>query len=255
MTLSTGYLEALADPECGWFYRCCTEDFQVIPGQPIAYWSSKKIQNVFEKCPEFDSSLAFREGIHTANNDYFLRFWWEPSKSDVVEGAKSLEDVDAKGKWVPYNKGGNYRKWYGNNEYLIGFSSTFREKMKKLKGCVWPSQSLWFKEGGTWTAISTGQLGVRYYPEGFLFDAGGQVLVGSGCIEAIAALNSSLYSVIAELTMPTLNYKCGVIKTLPDIRTGEKETEIIAQNCIQLSMHDWDSVESSSHFKKHPLIG
>ena len=185
-------LEALADPGCGWFYRRSDQAYRVIPGTPIAYWVTERLAVVFRTCRPFDHSLKLREGIHTADNNRFLRLWWEVGFELMVRDAKSLSDIDRLGRWVPYCKGGQFRKWYGNLEYLIGFDEPTRTEMRKQRGCVWPSQSLWFKEGGTWTAVSSGCLGVRYYPAGCLFDAGVQVLVGDNCIEAIAALNSSL---------------------------------------------------------------
>ena len=247
-------LEALANPDCGWFYRCDASKFEVIPGSPIAYWASEAIERVFTRCDSFDKSLAFREGIHTANNDRFLKLWWEPNQSLLVRKAECVEDIDAAGRWVPYCKGGQYRKWYGNFDYVIAFDRPFREEMKSQPGCVWPSQSLWFKHGGTWTAVSSGCIGVRFYPDGCLFDAGGQVLVGDNCIEAIAAINTSIYGLIAELTMPTLNYKCGVMKTLPDIRTNNERVIELAKSCIKMCQDDWDAFETSWDFRKHPLI-
>ena len=247
-------LEALADPECGWFYRAVSKTFENLPGSPIGYWASEKIERVFTQCDSFDKSLAFREGIHTADNDRFLKLWWEPNQSLLVRKAECVEDIDAAGRWVPYCKGGQYRKWYGNFDYVIAFDRPFREEMKSKPGCVWPSQSLWFKHGGTWTAVSSGCIGVRFYPDGCLFDAGGQVLVGENCIEAIAAINTSIYGLIAELTMPTLNYKCGVLKTLPDIRTNNERVIELAKSCIKMCQDDWDAFETSCDFRKHPLL-
>ena len=249
-----GALEALANPDCGWFYRASSRTFGSLPGSPIGYWASEKIERIFTRCEPFDKSLAFREGIHTANNDRFLKLWWEPNQKLLVRDAERVEDIDAAGRWVPYCKGGQFRKWYGNFDYVIAFDKTFREEMKSQPGCVWPSQSLWFRQGGTWTAVSSGCIGVRFYPDGCLFDAGGQVLVGDNCIEAIAAINTSIYGLIAELTMPTLNYKCGVMKTLPDIRTNNDQVVELAESCIELCQMDWDAFETSLDFKHHPLI-
>mgnify|MGYP000046128768 CR=1 FL=1 len=162
--------------------------------------------------------------------------------------------IDEQGCWVPYCKGGDYRKWYGNLTFVIGFDQEHRKSMKQQQGCVWPSQSLWFKEGGTWTAVSSGNLGVRWFPHGCLFDAGGQVLIGENHIEAIADLNTSLYQTIADMTMPTLNYKCGVLKTLPDIRSNDEDVIESAKVCIQVSRLDWDSFETSWDFQRFVLF-
>lgn len=235
-------------------YTADQRDFEQIPGSPIAYWSSKAIREVFTSTEPFGISLKMREGIHTADNLHFLRFWWEIGYGKIVKQASNIEDIDSNGRWVPYCKGGDFRKWYGNNDYVIGFDKTYREQMSSAPGCVWPSKEIWFKEGGTWTAISSGNLGIRWYPDGFLFDAGGQVLVGENCIEAIADLNSSLYSKIAELTMPTLNYKCGVIKTLPDLRINSSDIVTNTRKAVALSKEDWDSYETSWDYQDNPLV-
>ena len=172
----------------------------------------------------------------------------------MSDNASSVEQIDEQGCWVPYCKGGDYRKWYGNLTFVIGFDQEHRKSMKQQQGCVWPSQSLWFKEGGTWTAVSSGNLGVRWFPHGCLFDAGGQVLIGENHIEAIADLNTSLYQTIADMTMPTLNYKCGVLKTLPDIRSNDEDVIESAKVCIQVSRLDWDSFETSWDFQRFVLF-
>ena len=129
-----------------------------------------------------------------------------------------------------------------------------RSEMRELPGCVWPSQGLWFKEGGTWTAVSSGNLGIRFFPSGCLFDAGGQVVVGEKCKEAIGFLNSSFAKAIADLLMPTLNYKCGIMKTLPDFLNSAEGALAETDECITLSKADYDSFETSLDFNRHPLL-
>ncbi len=247
-------VEAIQNPACGWFYRRDAQTFTQIPGTPIAYWASEGIRTAFEDCPALGDSFSFREGIHTADNAKFLRLWWETSESKNVRDASSLKEVDDRGRYVPYCKGGEYRKWYGNLEWVIGFDESRRNEMKQLAGCVWPSQGLWFKEGGTWTAVSSGNLGVRYFPSGCLFDAGGQVLIGERCRDAIGLLNSSFSKAVADILMPTLNFKCGIMKTLPDLLSVSGDASTYVENCIELSMNDYDSFETSWDFKRSPLL-
>lgn len=235
-------------------YEIGTDSFYKIPGSPIAYWISHNLLNCFENKEPLDNYYKFREGIHTADNNRFLRFWYEIENNKMVFHAHSYVDVDERGKWIPYNKGGDFRKWYGNNEYVIAFDAHSRFEMNKLQGHVRPSQELYFIEGATWTAVSSGNFGMRYYPEGFLFDAGGQVAVGKNIEFCLTYLNSVLFQEIAKLTMPTINYKCGIIKTLPNLCIYTNEIKIICKNNIQLSKNDWDSFETSWDFKKHPLI-
>ena len=235
-------------------FEVSQHEFAQIPGSPIVYSAGSSMLRIFENGIPFEKHIAMREGIHTADNQRFLRCWWGISASSMSDNASSVEQIDEQGCWVPYCKGGDYRKWYGNLTFVIGFDQEHRKSMKQQQGCVWPSQSLWFKEGGTWTAVSSGNLGVRWFPHGCLFDAGGQVLIGENHIEAIADLNTSLYQTIADMTMPTLNYKCGVLKTLPDIRSNDEDVIESAKVCIQVSRLDWDSFETSWDFQRFVLF-
>ena len=235
-------------------YVAKKENLKKIPGMPIAYWISKKLLGLFKDRKLLGDSIRFREGIHTADNARFLRLWWEPDFKLFVKNASNYDELDNRGRWVPYNKGGTFRRWYGNNEYAIGFDAKYRSEMAKLEGRVWPSQDMYFKSGGTWTAITTGNLGVRFYPDGFLFDAGGQVLQGERIIDVIALLNTVLIQKLADIMMPTINYKCGILRLLPDLRTNNDNISKIAQNNIEISREDWDSSETSWDFKRHPLI-
>lgn len=235
-------------------FEVSQHEFAQIPGSPIVYSASSSMLRIFENGIPFEKHIAMREGIHTADNQRFLRCWWGISASSMSDNASSVEQIDEQGCWVPYCKGGDYRKRYGNLTFVIGFDQEHRKSMKQQQGCVWPSQSLWFKEGGTWTAVSSGNLGVRWFPHGCLFDAGGQVLIGENHIEAIADLNTSLYQTIADMTMPTLNYKCGVLKTLPDIRSNDEDVIESAKVCIQVSRLDWDSFETSWDFQRFVLF-
>lgn len=247
-------LEATQNPDCGYFYRSDATTFHDIPGSPIAYWMSSSFKRLSRAYPQLGESLAFREGIHTAKNEKYLRRWWEIRLNDFVTNACNLDDIDNAGRWVPYCKGGEYKKWYGNLDWVIGFDLPFRTSMQQQKGCVWPSQGLWFKPGGTWTAVSTGALGVRLMPQGALFDAGGQVLVGPEYIEAIGLLNSSIALQYAKALMPTLNFKCGIMRTLPDLRTGNVEISTLVTELINMAQFDYNSQETSWDFKHNPLI-
>ena len=114
------------------------------------------------------------------------------------------------------------------------FDGRARNEMSLLQGHVRPSQSLYFKEGGTWSSVCPGSFSIRYYPKGFLFDAGGQVVVGNNVTSCIIYLNTNLFSKIAKITMPTINYKCGVITTLPDLCIDTEEINRIGRKCIEL---------------------
>ena len=235
-------------------YTAQQSNFSKIPGSPVAYWMSNALLNCFLNREPLDVKYKMREGIHTADNERFLRLWHEVTLKSIVHNAASYQDIDSRGRWVPYNKGGAYRKWYGNNDWVIGFDSLYRNAMAKLKGHVRPSESIYFLEGGTWTAVTMGGFGIRYYPAGYLFDAGGQVAVGPDIISCIAYLNSKLFGEIAKLTMPTINYKCGIIKTLPNLCINEGIVKEKAIDNVTMSQKDWDSYETSWDYKGHPLV-
>ena len=235
-------------------YTAQQSNFSKIPGSPVAYWVSNALLNCFLNREPLDVKYKMREGIHTADNERFLRLWHEVTLKSIVHNAASYQDIDSRGRWVPYNKGGAYRKWYGNNDWVIGFDSLYRNAMAKLKGHVRPSESIYFLEGGTWTAVTMGGFGIRYYPAGYLFDAGGQVAVGPDIFSCIAYLNSKLFGEIAKLTMPTINYKCGIIKTLPNLCINKGIVKEKAIDNVTMSQKDWDSYETSWDFKGHPLV-
>lgn len=228
--------------------------FSGIPGSPIGYWVSDKMYNLLSGKNPLGDSYSFREGIHTADNNRFVRLWHEIDKLLFVSGATNYEELDKMGVWVPYNKGGEFRRWYGNNDYVIAFDEPHRNAMAMLQGHVRPSENLYFKEGGTWTAVTMGLFGMRFYPKGFLFDAGGQVAVGNNIMACIAFLNSCLFQYIAALTMPTMNFKCGVIKNLPDLRSEKKCIIEYTQNNISISKSDWDAHETSWDFQQNELL-
>ena len=234
------------------WYSVLMSKYTVVPGNVFAYWVSTAVEKLFSYEP-LSKQYALREGIHTADNDRFLRLWYEIDHSELVFDSMSDEDVDKLGKWVPYNKGGQFRKWYGNNEYVIGFNAKYRDEMAVLKGHVRPSQGLYYKEGGTWTAIASGKLGLRYYPAGFLFDAGGQVIVGDPLFGVIGYLNSKIGAMIASFLMPTINMKCGVMRNFPNLCLNDL-TKNVVENSISLSRLDWDSFETSWDFLYHPFV-
>lgn len=225
---------------------------ECLPGSALAYWVSENMIKLFSMTP-VDKVVTLREGIHTGKNEVFLRSWSEVGYDKLVLGASDYSDVDRLGRWVPYNKGGSYRKWYGNNELVIGFDETYRQRMSCLSGHVRPSQNLYFKEGCTWSALSSGKFGLRCYPKGFLFDSKGQVAVGEKSKEIMGLFNLRPYQKMADMIMPTLDYKCGDVKKLPYCPIDNASFYENVDECIAIAKEDWDSYETSWEFKCHPL--
>lgn len=228
------------------------QNFEKIPGCPIGYWVSEKMIEVINEASPIDNNFKCREGLHTTDNKKYVRLWHEVAFSKIACNCHNYDEVDENGIWVPYNKGGGFRRWFGLNECVVAFDKKHREEMATLPFHVRPSQDLYFKEGGTWSAISSGKFSIRYYPIGFLFDAGGQVAVGQGIKKLIGYLNSNLFDLIAKVTMPTINFKCGVVKTLPDLSNSTNK-EIVNEN-ISISKSDWDAHETSWDFQENELV-
>lgn len=236
------------------YYNVLQKKLSNIPGNVVGYWASDKMLTCFKHKESLSDHYLLREGIHTADNARFLRLWFEINNNSFITNATQYSDIDNNGKWVPYNKGGEFRKWYGNNDNVIRFDKDSRNEMSKQQGHVRPSQDLYFKEGGTWTAVGVGKFGMRYYPSGFLFDAGGQIAVGNDIESCMAYMNSKVFMCIAQITMPTINFKCGVIKNLPDLRIQDVNIHKLVKSNISISKTDWDNHETSWNFKTNGLL-
>ncbi len=231
-------------------------EFSRVPGSPLVYWKGDLLARLFEGNDPIGSHYQFREGIHTANNEKFVRSWWEIGRNRFSTAIRRIDEIDSlRVKWIPYNKGGGCLRWYGNYEFVIAFDETARTEMGSLKGHVRPSQSLYFKEGGTWSDVGTKGFGVKYYPEGFLFDGKGPVCVGDKLELALSALNSRPFTHVAELLMPTVSYKCGTVKGIPLARPENVEqVSKVARDLINLTREDYNERELSWDFQSLPLL-
>ena len=241
-------------------------DFKDVPNESMAYWLSHNALVCFES-KKIGEYATTREGMTTADNECFLRSWSEViwNKVDVV--CTSLNEAKHKNKkWFPYNKGGVNRKWYGNRELVVNWENDGAE-IKSLKdsrtGRIRShnyNAEYSFRESGTWTAICSGNIMVRYSPMGSLFDSkGASVFVPSSekLKYIIAMLNSKVSNVFLNVLSPSYEYKVGHVANVPCIFKLDdevEEVEEVSQRCISLSQNDWDSFETSWDFKKHPLL-
>ena len=173
-------LEAIINPDCSWFYRAAATDFQKIPGSPIAYWASPQTIVIFESGKLLKQFGDTRQGMATSDNDRFLKIWFEVNNADFYINASTQHEAKCSAKkWFPYNKGGEFRKWYGNSEHVINWEYEGAEVIEyaaSLYGSATrtiKSMSEYFKPSISWSKISSGNLAMRYYPEGFIFDVAG----------------------------------------------------------------------------------
>jgi len=259
-------LEAVRNPNVNYRYSVGSSNFEKIPGMPIAYWVSDNIIKIFKKGKRLKTIGDTRQGMATSDNNRFLRLWFEVS---LLKIGFNCPNADAafisKKKWFPYNKGGFFRKWYGNNEYVVNWENNGKEildyatKLYRTPTRTIKSISEYFKKCISWSKISSGSIAFRFYGNGYIFDVAGcsiffkdeemmKYLLGS--------LNTKIYKRILEIISPTLNYEAGQIANLPVIIDKNCKTNIdnLVYNNIQISRADWDSFETSWDFKKHPLL-
>ncbi|MCK5343773.1 MAG: Eco57I restriction-modification methylase domain-containing protein, partial [Candidatus Heimdallarchaeota archaeon] len=254
-------LEAINNSDCGWFYCTSAADFKKIPGSPIAYWVSKRIRDIFTEAKPLSNIMWPRKGIATGNNDRFLRLWYEVSSKNTVY-PDAISDIV--GKWYAITKGGQFRKWYGNHDYLVNWENEGNE----IKNYRNPDGSLksrpqntdcFFKGGITWSDISSSQNAFRILPRGFAIEGrgpGGFLYEHKFLHSIISFLNSKITSYSIRFINPTLSVNIGDISKLPVIeKTLESNYfENLSKNCIDISHQDWDSYETSWDFTIHPLL-
>lgn len=252
-------MEAILNPECGWFFRCKTSDFTKIPGAPIAYWVSAKFRDVYTSSVMLEIIAPVRQGMATGDNDRFTRFWVEVSHKTTGFNCLSKESAFASGKkWFPYNKGGQFRKWFGNNETVVRFDKESYSVLKTL-GNHCPSEEYYFISCVTWTFVSSSYFGARFCEPGFVFDvAGSSCFPGNRIYEVTGLLCSLVATEYLKATNPTLNFQAGNIKQIPVHQSiKSKSTAIVdlVKQAISVSCKDWNSYETSWDFQQLPLLG
>lgn len=251
-------LEAIDNPDCGWFYRRDAETFKQIPGTPIAYWASDALLDAFANAKQLNEFGKPRQGLATGENARFVREWWEVDDQKSSYSCCSLEEsVSSACKWFPYNKGGDFRKWYGNNECVINWEND-GNSVREYSGSVIRNPDCYFRPSITWSKISSGSIAFRFKPAGHVFDvAGTSVFSDAELLKYLqGACNSSVIMRVASMLSPTLNFEVGQIATYPIIQNEELEPSVNAtvESCRGLSKTDWDSFETSWDFKRHPLV-
>lgn len=231
------------------------DNFEKIPGAPVAYWVSEKFIEAFEKGKKLSAIAEPKQGLKTGDNDTFLRLWFEPSINKF-----SIRCGDG-AKWYPCNKGGEYRLWYGNNDYVIDWENdgyklkNFRHADGRQKS---RPQNLQYmkKEGLTYTNISSGNLSVRYSPDGFLFDAAGSMIFCEKkmLFYILGFMTSKVALSYTSVSSPTMTFEVGQLASLPLMYKPEQTIDKRVNECIQIEKEDWDSFETSWDFKRHPLV-
>lgn len=238
------------------------ENFAKIPGELVAYWISEKMISHFSG-PLLGSILTTREGMATANNDLFLRLWYEVNETKIGWGKKNItEALDSRMKWFPYNKGGDYRKWYGNNDYLVNWSNDGYEIKNNVDLRTGRTRShnyngdFAFRKGITWSALSVSKISVRYVNNGFLFDSKGArgFANDENSYFSLGLINSIVGQSYLSFIAPTVDFKVGDIIQIPLVLIDKEDVVSKVQENISISKTDWDSFETSWDFQTHPLL-
>ena len=254
----TKVLEALADKDCGYFYEADQSNFSKIPGSPVAYWVSENTIATFQKGILADYADT-KQGFATGDNNRFLRFWHEVGLHNIGFGYPSREAAQhSLKKWFPTNKGGSYRRWYGNNAYIANWEDDGRE-MKAFSGSVIRNPQYYFRQGITWSSLSSAGVSMRFTPQGFLFESKGSMCYfkdDSQLPYILALMNTKVVDAMLLILAPTLDYHEGPMSKVPAVIDEHRrsETEGLSKSNIQISKSDWDSYETSWDFKKNPLI-
>ncbi len=234
-------------------YRASAADFKKIPGSPVAYWITGSQIRMFETFPKLSEIASIAEGTTTGDVNKFLKMWHEVShlKIGFDFGSAQLAE-NSSFKWFPYNKGGEYRKWYGNNDYLINWEKDGQE-IKSYGGSFVRGEKYYFSPGITWSKVSSGALSFRFFNEGFLFDTGGLCLFSKNINYCLSILNSKATMAIMKLLAPTLNFTVGTVSCIP-IHESVEGVDNLSFSLIERSKFDWDSFEISWGFFTLPLL-
>ena len=228
------------------FAQVSTDNFSKIPGSPVAYWVSSAYFKALSGTTAGDFA-KFCKGMDTGENDRFLRLWHE------IDGEKMYYP----NKWVPYNKGGAFRRWYGNNEYVLNWENQGAE-VKAFKGSNIRNLNTYLRDGMTWSTTSSGPISIRWCYGNFIYDSKGCMAFAKDSNDSmylLGAMNTKAYQEFMRVITPTIDYNPGPVSRGAIVQNqNHSEINKRVEDCIFLSKSDWDSFETSWDFKRHPLV-
>lgn len=236
-------------------YVSTPDNYLTISSYPIAYWISGKILKILDECPPLERYAAARKGLTTGDNDRFARIWYEIREKDFA--AK----YDKNRKWFPMTKGGDYRRWYGNNAYVVNWENdgeeicNFKDDKGKLRSRP-QNVGFYFKEGISWNdTTATGKIAFRYQNESYIPNASGPcVYADSKLWYLFGLLNSIVSQKLLEVLAPNMKFEVGQMALVPIEMRDNVKAETLSRENMSIAKADWDSFETSWDFKKHPLI-
>ena len=234
-------------------YNITKTNFSKIPGSPIAYWVSGNLLASFTNGNRLGNIADSKQGIATADNNKYLRLWYEVSVENVKFDAKTHEEASlCSEKWYPYNKGGEFRKWYGNNDFVVNWYRDGKD-LRNDRKAVLRNRPFYFKPCFSWSLVTSSVAAFRYKPMGHIFDVAGMSCFSqTNLLYLLALCNTKVVMKILEIIAPTINYQCGDIANIPVIVTAKESKQNIEKRVE--SRKDWDSFETSWDFKRNPLV-
>ena len=248
------------------FNQISQDEFTKIPGQPISYWVSENLIHDFVIGKRMDEVVTPKVGLQTGDNNYFLREWWEVEHDKIKFDAKSIPDaVESGKKWFPYNKGGSFRRWYGNYDYVVNWENDGQEIRnfvddKGKQRSVVRNPSYYFKEAITWSDVTSGNFSIRYREIGSLFDSTGPSIFSvsrNDRIYLLGLLNTPVGNYVFKILNPTIHMHVGYASLFPTLINLSIRDRVIniSKKCIDIAKEDWLCSETGwTNFKKHPLI-
>ncbi|MCH4057847.1 MAG: BREX-1 system adenine-specific DNA-methyltransferase PglX [Lactobacillaceae bacterium] len=259
------YLEMVKDPSCKGLYRTNQTNFEKISGAPIAYWASENILHDFDIGFPLGDLVDPRHGMFTGDDKMFLRRWYEValSKSNF-HAANSADALHSGKKWFPYNKGGSYKKWYGNYEYVINWHDngrlikTHKQDDGKIHSGI-ENEKYFFKESITWSDVTSGSFSMRLRSQGSVFGTVGLSLFPKkdadfDIYSILGFSNTNVFQKMLRMINPTLHFSLGNISVIPMLFTKDNKVDITVKESIDLAKKDWDVFETSWDFSRHPCI-
>ncbi len=251
--------QALAAQECAYFFESKAENFRKLPSTPIAYWAGEEVFDIFEQGRPMKSLVEARQGLASGDNSRFLRLWFEVEQDKINDDAVSVEDFHRSGKlYAPHDKGGRYRRWYGNSDYLIKFDQENFDILAGQGNCL-PSRQFYFREAISWSLITSAGFSIRYRKGGSVPNVAGNSAFSDDpdlLRYLLALLSTPIADYLFKMMNPTLNLNVGDFDNFPILLDQEHKEEILqlADDCVGLARADWDSFELSRDFNCHPLV-
>lgn len=230
--------------------------YNSIPGNTIAYWISKNLYYIFLDGKPLEDFASPKKGLSTGNNDRFLRLWYEVGNENICfDATDTIFAMYTGKKWFPMCKGGLFRKWFGNNDYIVNFQYNGKE-LQNYNQAIIRNPNYYFGESLTWTDLTMGKISVRYNEKGFIHDVAGPCVFNlkENNYYFLGLLNSAVASSILSITSPTLHFNIGNICDFPTILSRSEVINSLVKENIKASKNDWDSFETSWGFQKHPLV-